>query len=122
MPSQNHTLAGVSHALLIAGLAGTALATPALAQQWTVINLHPAGATSSEARAVDGGQQGGVINPNMANGAAVIWSGSASSMRSLNPVVSGQPSTGVSSALGAYGIGGCVFGGRQGGTVSLQVP
>jgi hypothetical protein len=60
-----------------------AFPVPALAQ-WTVINLHPAGATESYANAVGGGQQvgnalfGGVYH-------ACMWTGSAESCTDLNP-------------------------------------
>ena len=70
-----------------------AAATPLAHAQWTIIVLHPAGATNSEARGVYSGQQGGVVDANTANGGAVVWNGSAATARSLNPVVLGQPST-----------------------------
>ena len=49
---------------------------PAVAQQWTVVNLHPAGAAASQANGVADGQQGGLGG---------YWTGTAESFVSLGP-------------------------------------
>jgi hypothetical protein len=60
------------------------MATPTAAAQWTVINLHPEGATMSRAHGIDAGEQvgearfGNVIH-------ASRWLGSAASWVSLHP-------------------------------------
>src|SRR3954469_5027179 len=100
-------------------LAAGGITSAAHAQQWTVINLHPAGATSSEGRGVYAGQQVGVINN---SNTAYKWSGSAPSGLKLTPVVPGQTSTGITSSIGAFGVGGCVSAGQQVGTVSVLSP
>jgi hypothetical protein len=68
--------------LLAAGAALGLMGTQALAQQWTAINLHPAGATSSVAEDVEGVVQIGTLDVDQK---AVVWRSSAWSVRSLNP-------------------------------------
>ncbi len=70
--------------LLAAGAAAGLLGAgaQARAQQWTVINLHPAGSSESDARAVHGVVQGGVIDGNVT---AALWRGAAESVVRLNP-------------------------------------
>jgi hypothetical protein len=63
-----------------------AAASPAAAQ-WTVINLHPAGASHSYANAVHNGQQGGEVSFGTADSRAVVWTGTASSWISLEPLI-----------------------------------
>jgi len=89
--------------LLIA--AGTAAAaTAANAQQWTAINLHPAGATSSVAEGIDGVYQVGTVD---VDGGAVLWNSSAASVIRLNP-------------YSTYGsIGRALRGGVQVGSVTI---
>ncbi|MGI8923404.1 MAG: hypothetical protein ACR2HJ_05090 [Fimbriimonadales bacterium] len=52
--------------------------------QWTVVNLHPAGATSSQAYGVDGGQQVGYAIVGGVERAS-LWTGTAGSWVDLNP-------------------------------------
>ncbi len=73
--SRTHRLHSISVAgILIVAAAGSAHA------QWTVVNLHPADAPSSEARGVRDGQQVGI-----AGELGVVWSGTAESAVILNP-------------------------------------
>ena len=65
-------------ALALGGLTSTA------SPQWTVINLHPAGATESKAYGVEGGVQAGEATLGGAPHAS-LWSGSAESWVDLNP-------------------------------------
>jgi hypothetical protein len=48
--------------------------------EWTVVNLHPVGASFSEATGVGGGQQVGVVDDH-----ASLWSGTAASWVDLHP-------------------------------------
>ncbi len=54
---------------------------------WTVVRLHPAGATGSLAKAVGGGQQVGQTydHSGTVSSHAVVWSGTAASWVDLNP-------------------------------------
>lgn len=81
---------------LVAMLAGIALCRTASAQ-WTVINLHPDGATASQAWGVDGEQQAGGATVDGVPRAG-IWSGTAASWVDLRPA--GDP---YSYAFGASG-------------------
>lgn len=68
---------------LVLGLCWSAATPPASASgEWTVINLHPNGATSSAALAIEGGQQVGYANFGGGYHAS-LWSGSAASWVSL---------------------------------------
>jgi hypothetical protein len=63
------------------------MAVPARAQ-WTVINLHPAGAANSQAWDIDAGQQAGeasfgATTPQARR--AALWTGSAASFANLHP-------------------------------------
>jgi hypothetical protein len=113
---RTHT-SGVSRLAMV--LCAGGVVSAAKAQSWTVINLHPAGATNSECRGVYAGQQAGVANN---AGAAYVWSGSAATAVKLTPAVPGQASTGITSTLGEFGVGGCVASGQQGGAVSVLSP
>lgn len=67
------------------------LAVPVACQsgagQWTLVDLHPAGATDSEAVAVSGGQQVGSVRSSAGSPEhASVWSGSAASWVDLHPV------------------------------------
>jgi hypothetical protein len=54
-------------------------------QQWTVVRLHPGGATGSMVRAVSAGVQGGnSYNVQTGKGHAVLWFGSAANWLSLS--------------------------------------
>ncbi len=55
------------------------------AAQWTVTNLHPAMATSSQAMAVSGGQQVGFVRLGDPQPKAALWNGSAASWVDLHP-------------------------------------
>lgn len=57
--------------------------------QWTVTNLHPAGASQSQALAASGAQQAGIADFGGPTH-ALLWSGTASSWMDLNPVGSSQ--------------------------------
>ncbi|HEY3243006.1 MAG TPA: hypothetical protein VGM03_06600 [Phycisphaerae bacterium] len=90
-------------------LAPVFMASATHAQQWTVINLEPAGSSQSDAYGVEGGQQVGRAGVGGYYHAA-MWTGSAGSWVDLNP----------SGALGseAYGAGA----GQQVGYASFTVP
>ncbi|MEQ1822039.1 MAG: hypothetical protein ABL949_06000 [Fimbriimonadaceae bacterium] len=66
--------------------------------QWTVVNLHPAGASTSEASGISGGQQAGWTNTIGARRAAV-WSSTAASYVDLHP-------PGIGGISEAYGVDG----------------
>ena len=75
---------------ITAGLAAMfALATGAIAAEWTVVNLHPPGATSSLGLAVDGDEQVGTVRTGGITRAA-LWSGTAASWVDLYPATSSQ--------------------------------
>jgi len=76
--------------------------------QWTVINLHPAGATSSRAGSVRDGKQGGSV---VIDGVtrATIWSGSVGSRVDLHPVGAASSTAGV--VDGGYQVGRAHFDG-----------
>src|ERR1700676_2292528 len=61
--------------------------------QWTVVDLHPAGATQSFAYGVQGGQEAGQVDSH-----AALWTGNAASWVDLNP-----PTATSSQAWGAGG-------------------
>jgi len=91
--SSRRTIIGAVGAVSVCVMAPTASA------QWTVVNLQPAGGTSSSAYGVGGGQQvgyahvmGGAIN------SASLWSGTAASWVDLHPAGATYSS--------AYGVGG----------------
>jgi hypothetical protein len=89
-------------AVLIGAQASTATA------QWTVVNLHPAGATGSRAYGVDGGVQAGEA---WVDGwpRACLWHGSAETWVNLDPAGSSQSR--------AYGV----CGGAQVGVAYVPV-
>jgi hypothetical protein len=87
--------------IVAAGAAG--LTGAANAQQWTVINLHPAGLLNSEAHAIHGAQ---VVGMTGVNQGALLWTGSADSVVRLDP------NSGSAVANG-------VFNGQQGGDISV---
>jgi uncharacterized repeat protein (TIGR01451 family) len=93
------SLRGIVGLIALCGMAAGANA------QWTVVNLHPGAiATESEARSVYGGQQVGMAN---VSSGALLWNGSAGSVRKLNPLD------------GHSAVANGVYNGRQGGTVSV---
>src|SRR5690349_12968372 len=59
-------------------------AAPAASAQWTVLDLHPPGATMSVARAMRSGQEVGYAAFGGAD-RACLWTGSPASMVNLNP-------------------------------------
>lgn len=70
---------------------------------WTIVNLHPAGAVSSEAKSVHAGQQSGVTGVSQG---ALLWKGSAGSVKALSPAGTGAASN---SNFGAF----------QGGSITV---
>src|SRR5262245_57780123 len=80
------------------------VASAAQAQQWTVVNLHPAGASHSQANGVHAGQQVGTASVGGV-ARAVLWNGSAASCTDLHPA----------GAANSYGFG--VHQGQQVGEV-----
>ncbi|MCA9279955.1 MAG: hypothetical protein H6815_12700 [Phycisphaeraceae bacterium] len=71
--------------VIVAALAGF---TTSVHAQWTVTNLHPPGLSSgwqSEALAISGGQQVGLVFGGSGVGRAILWSGSAASWIDLSP-------------------------------------
>ena len=98
---------GFARRMLGAAVVVGALTITAQADVWSVVNLHPAGATESQAYGVGGGQQvgyavvGGV-------GRASLWTGSAASWVDLNPA----------GATYSYAYG--VYGGQQGRVLMLD--
>jgi hypothetical protein len=91
----------------LSALASIALA-PAANAQWTVTNLHPAGATFSYAYAASGGQQGGQAFVNAVTHAS-RWRGTAASWVDLHPA--GTWSSVVIAASGGQQAGYAVVGG-----------
>jgi hypothetical protein len=92
---------------LHAAIAAIVLASAGLARaQWTVINLHPAGALWSQASGISAGQQVGYARFN-ASVHAALWTGSAASFVDLQPAGASE-----SFAL-------CVDGGQQVGEVII---
>ena len=75
---------GVARRVLAAGALTSVLAICANAQ-WTVINLHPAGATESEAHGVHAGQQVGAAYAPGGINHACLWTGTAESRVDLTP-------------------------------------
>src|SRR5690606_15281816 len=67
--------------------AGTASQASA---QWTVISLHPAGASQSRALGVENGQQVGYLQIAFGDFDAVTWSGSADTVAMLDPSPDGD--------------------------------
>ncbi len=93
----------------ILALSAFAFAWPVDANaQWTVINLHPAGASRSWARDVGDGQQVGFATVDGADHAA-LWTGSAKSWVDLHPA--GATSSGASSVGGGQQVGGATVDG-----------
>jgi hypothetical protein len=87
-------------------LAALTLAASAASAQWNVTNLHPAGATQSNAYAIGPGpsgvQAGGsAIIANASH--AALWSGSAASFVDLHPA--GATSSGVNGVSGGQQVG-----------------
>jgi len=78
--------------MLLCMVGGTAFAG------WTVVNLHPAGATSSRAVGVSGGEQVGYAIFNYSAPHAGLWTGTKESWVDLNPA--------GSSNSYAYGVSG----------------
>ncbi len=76
--------------------------------QWTVVNLHPAGATNSEAKAVSGGQQVGYATVGGVTRAS-LWSGTAASWVDLHPV--GGTSSQALGMSGGQQVGAAIVGG-----------
>jgi len=70
------------------GLAWMAMAATTASAQWTVVNLHPAGATYSQAYGVGGGQQVGEAGTGGTH--AALWSGTAASWVDLHPAGANQ--------------------------------
>ncbi len=68
---------------ILASAFALCVANPANAQ-WTVVNLHPVGASSSGAWGVSGGQQVGYANVGGVNRAS-LWTGSSASWLLLSP-------------------------------------
>ena len=73
--------------------------------QWTVINLHPTGATSSEARSISGAQQAGLAQYTLG---ALLWTGSNISVVKLAP------------GAGQASVANGVAGGRQSGNLTVD--
>ncbi len=100
--------------LVAGGIAVAALATTAHAQGggWTVVNLHPAGATESYASGVSGGQQVGsaFIGSNLPH--ASLWSGSAASWVDLHPV-GGWTQSYANGISGGQQVGTVLWGGTS---------
>jgi hypothetical protein len=92
------------------GLLAALSLTAGASTQWSVINLHPAGASSSAAYGVSDGRQVGLAyvggNPH-----ASLWSGTAASWLDLHPAGSSQSA--------AYGVGGGQQVGEADGHASL---
>ena len=100
--------------MLTAFLAALAALSASAQAQWTVVNLHPAGATRSYAVGVSGGQQVGRVDFGTTTTYPSAWNGSAASWVNLLPAGAAP-----SPYLGAFGVGGgqqvgiCVVGGLQ---------
>lgn len=96
--------------------------------QWTVINLHPAGATQSEAYGIFDGQQVGMCIVG-SNAHASLWSGSAGSWVDLHPAgatsseahgVGGGQQVGYGAVGGVYRA--FLWSGTPGSVVDLSPP
>ena len=105
-PVWSRLLAPVAAATVLAGAAEVGGGARA---QWTVTNLHPAGATSSHALGVSGGQQVGDVTIDSALHAS-LWRGTAASWVDLHP-----PGAASSQAR-------AVDGGQQVGSASIGGP
>lgn len=82
--------------------------------QWTVINLHPAGATGeSQGRDVRDGRQVGYARISGGIAHASLWSGAAASWIDLNPVAAGFTGSQAYAMDGDHQVGYTDIGGRH---------
>ncbi|MEK6700693.1 MAG: hypothetical protein AABZ53_00375, partial [Planctomycetota bacterium] len=95
---------------VVAGSAVLLVASTANAQ-WTVTNLHPAGASESNAVGVSGGQQVGyAIVSNTRRG--YLWTGTAASAVDLTPTGGGESGSEAYGVSDGYQVGYARFGGE----------
>jgi len=92
--------------------------------QWTVVNLHPVGATESMALGISQGQQVGFAKYSSVSSTAVLWAGSAATAVGLYPVSGGNSTaSGVWNGQQAGGalVGGVVHASVWSGTIASRV-
>ncbi len=92
---------------VLCALTPLAFVTAPTHAQWTITNLHPAGATRSEARSVFGAQQVGAATVS-GFGHAGLWNGTAASWVDLHPA--GATISEARSTSGTQQVGYAIFG------------
>jgi hypothetical protein len=92
----------------VAAMVASLMISAGAQAQWTVTNLHPAGATRSEAWAAGGSQQAGYVVVGGINRAS-LWSGTAATWVDLGPA--GSTASFARATSGSQQVGNAVVGG-----------